>query len=258
MQELSAESINTDFKEEIVDETKETKADDIDAESIIKVSDHNDRDDTPNDDNFAGFEDNSGWDDDQIDLDQLDKKAGRIDAETENEVCKSKSKEQYIKDEKDDFVETQAEEHGGGWGGWDDDVLDLGDEPEIEDKVKETTPIFPDTEISGPQALPPMLAPIAAPLLTQDEPPASLISNVSFNADGWGDDGFGWGNDEDLPGNLRLSEERNILAVSPALEITSSNQIDEEDGLLTRSSEEASSNLEARSSPQGEWLIVYE
>ena len=45
-------------------------------------------------------------------------------------------------------------------------------------------------------------------IFTQEEPPASLISNVS----GWGDDdGFGWGNEDDLPGNLRLSEERDII-----------------------------------------------
>merc|ERR1712223_1506731 len=45
-------------------------------------------------------------------------------------------------------------------------------------------------------------------IYSHEEPPASLISNVS----GWGDDdGFGWGNEDDLPGNSRLSEERDII-----------------------------------------------
>ena len=110
---------------------------------------------------------------------------------------------------------SKIDESGEGWGGWDDDDLDLGSNIEAEedetDPKYENIPQDNESSISrmfhNPHA---MLPANTMPILSHEDPPASLISNVS----GWGDDdGFGWGNEEDLPGNLRLSAERDVVDV---------------------------------------------
>ena len=87
--------------------------------------------------------------------------------------------------------------------------MDLGVDFEIttDKEQKENTTIGDDNVTIEAKESHALLSLPSQQLLTHEEPPASLISNVS----GWGDDdGFGWGNEDQLPGNLRLSAEREL------------------------------------------------
>ena len=80
--------------------------------------------------------------------------------------------------------------------------------------------------------------------LTQDEAPTSLMS---FGGDDrWGDDGFeGWGTyEDDLPGNLRLSEERTLSA-----------EVGQEELVGRKSTPPDHPNLLSTSSPEGKNIM---
>ena len=165
-----------------------------------------------------------GWDDDEINFDN-DKEESKdlLDQSQPVEPTQIEVVDTSM-DKEEETVEmpifkTNEQDSGDGWGGWDDEDLDLGDDVETKEKVDEEIPtVGQDNEISQiPQAM--RVAP-SSHILCHDDPPASLMSNTS----GWGDDDdFGWGNEADLPGNLRLSAERQIIGVSHAQELKETN-----------------------------------
>ena len=167
-------------------------------------------------DSFLGFDDNnanfSGWDDDQIDIDNLVPETEIVDQQPHDMPNRTSDVgiDDCSNDEKPTKIDEVCEDNDGdGWGGWDDEELDLGVNFEIttDKEQKENTTIGDDNVTIEAKESHAMLSLPSQQLLSHEEPPASLISNVS----GWGDDdGFGWGNEDQLPGNLRLSAEREL------------------------------------------------
>ena len=192
---------------------------------------HDEKQENENEDSeFAGFDAGGDrWDEDQVVADVLNKatekpKETRVIVNDSESQKPDESKKEAVNDANEVGNKGQGDEWGGGW---DDDVLDLEEDgseatgsrkekQEMKDDAKEDI-IHKQAggagEEASSEAPPAMLVPSLQPILplTQDAAPTSLMS---FGGDDrWGDDGFdGWGryDEEDLPGNLRLSEERTL------------------------------------------------
>ena len=208
MKEVAQEQSQLDNESENVQENSEQELQKDQTSNSEKPTQKQPSND---EESFGGFDNADdgfgGWDDEEVDLDEPEQEIENV-----NEALTTKADTPPVENISNTELETpnkppsvKEEEDGDGWGGWDDEDLDLGDDseakPDDNDTSKKKVNFAMESQV--PSA-------IFAPkeILSHEEPPASLISNVS----GWGDDdGFGWGNEEDLPGNLRLSEERDIV-----------------------------------------------
>jgi chromosome segregation protein len=214
-QSLQTEKDSKDKKDEdqknleVGDNVSATKIPKEDIEEVFRDND-----------SFSGFDNNDngngGWDNEQIDIDEFEEDVKFVDEKSSIKLTDPKLAPSVIdiNFEKHENKSLDVnDEAGEGWGGWDDEELDLGSNTEVEEvkNVQEHESVAQENESSIPPVFHTTRAMLPAntmPILSHDDPPASLISNVS----GWGDDdGFGWGNEEDLPGNLRLSAERDMV-----------------------------------------------